>query len=497
VFERTNIPIEKEKQMNKKVILALIVAGSLLVAGIVSAQAPGPGGGWWSGEQVQNVGTATGTIVITAYDMDAPHTEYDADALVDPGAARTFMPTDFTGMGSGFAGSAIVSSDQPIKAIVNVTNQEATLAGGVTVGTPGGKASAQYQGMDQPDTTLYFPLAKHNRYGNTTVFYIQNAGSGAATATAVFSMDDGGVYTYTTPSIPVGTMVFVSPANAGVPTSNTNRANIGSLKVTSTEPLAGVVMEQDTSETVATVLFGTRGFTSADFDDKAYAPVVKNNRFGRFTGIQVQNVGTSKITVTISYVGTSGNCKGVQTQDEITVDPGKSTTAVSSAGNFTANCTGAATLEGTGDFVAIVNETNLAGYSAAGIVYSAMADSSATAKLSLPLFKDQRFNATTGLQIQNVGVTTATNVIATFSCKGGSTFTSASSPQTIGPGGGFLFYKPSSMGTAVFPTGFSANVNCAVIVTSDQPILGIANETSVAIPAHLDDYNYEAFPLTP
>jgi hypothetical protein len=483
--------------VNKKLALVVVVA-SLLLSSVVAAQSPGPGSGWWSGEQIQNVGTDPASIMLTAYDMDSTAT-YEASETVASGSAYTFLPTHFPGMPDGFVGSVVVSSDQPIKGIVNVTNQPATI-GGVDLGVTGGMASAQYQGMDSPSDVLYFPLAKHDRYGNTTGFYIQNAGSAADTAVAVFSMDDGGVYTYTTPSVGAGQMVYIHPSMASVPTSNTGRANIGSLKVSASSgtPLAGAVFEQDTDEAVATVLFGTRGFTANDFDNKAYAPVVKNDRYGRFTGIQVQNVDTVPITVDINYVGTSPNCQGVTTQDVITVDPGKSTTAVSNQGNFTPNCTGAATLDGTGDFVAIVNETNLPGYSAAGIVYSAMADASATTKLSIPLFKDSRYGATSGLQIQNVGAADATNVVATFSCKGAAEFTAVSDPQTITAGGGMLFYKPYSNMASAFATPFAIDsVNCAVVVTSDQPVVAIVNETSTQTPAHLDDYNYEGFNLVP
>ena len=126
---------------------------------------------------------------------------------------------------------------------MNVTNRE---SGGL--GVAGGQAAAQYQGIDgvAVDTTLYFPMAKNNRYGKTTSFYIQNAGSTAATATCVFTMDDSNTYNYTTPSIGPGQMVVVTPADALVPATGTNRNNIGSLKVTSSQPLAGVVMEYNT-----------------------------------------------------------------------------------------------------------------------------------------------------------------------------------------------------------------------------------------------------------
>lgn len=482
--------------MNKKNAVVLMAVITVLIASTASAQAPGPGGGWWSGEQIQNVGSVDAQITLTAYDMASAAT-YAQTKTVGPGAAYTFTPADFSTMPAGFVGSAIVSSDQPIKGIVNVTNQPSSGGLGVT----GGKASAQYQGMDNPDSPLYFPLVKNNRYGQTTVFYIQNAGSAAATATAVFKMDNGGVYTFTTPLIGVGKMVFVQPSDAGVPNTDAGRANIGSVSFTSAQDLAGTVMEYKVSETIATAINGTRGFTAADFDDKAYAPVAKRNRFGRFTGIQVMNVTGSSINVTINYVGTGGPCKGQTATDTHSVEGGKSFTFVQVAGqtNLPDNCTAAATIEGTGNFVAIVNEQNMTGAPTAGIVYSAMPDKSATKKIAAPLYKDQRFNATSGLQIQNVGTATATNVVATFSCKGAATFTAISAPQTINAGSGFLFYKPSAMpaGTFIAANPFSsANVNCAVIITSDQNIVAIVNETSTTTPPHLDDYNYEGFNLT-
>jgi hypothetical protein len=261
-------------------------------------------------------------------------------------------------------------------------------------------------------------------------------------------------------------------------------------------------MEFTHAESPATVLNSTRGAASADFDTKAFAPVVKRNRFGRFTGIQVANVGTNPITVTVTYIGSApAACKGTTYTDvKADIPGGTSYTFVQFAGstNFPDNCTGAANIQGSGNFVAIVNEQNMSGSAAAGITYSAMANTSATHKIAVPLYKETRFNNTTGLQIMNVGTGSA-SVVATFACKGGATFTAVSNPQTIAMGGAFLFYKPSTM-TGVFTTANpfpSGNVNCGVTVTSDQNVVAIVNEMStVAIP-HVDDNNYEGFNLTP
>jgi hypothetical protein len=485
----------------KKKMLSLIAAVAIIaaMASIAVAQTGIPGSGWWTGEQVQNVGTATANIVVTAYDKNGALT-YTASQTVTVGSAFTFVPSNFAGMPPGFIGSAVVSSDQPIKAIVAVTN---FLAG--SLGIAGGKAVAQYQGTENADTALYFPLVKNNRAGNSTAFYVQNAGTAAATITAVFKMDTGtpGVYTTTIASVGPNKMVVISPGDASVPSvpGIGGRDNVGSLTVTSAQPLAGSVLEYIVGQTIATALNGTRGFTAADFATTAYAPVVKNNRVGHFTGLQVQNVSAGPIDVTVRYIGTSAGtpCAGnVYTDTATAVPAGASKTFVQTVGALPSNCTASATVTATGNFVAIVNEQNQTGFPKAGITYSAISDGAKTTKVSAPLFKDRRSGSSTGLQIQNVGAATATNVVVTFACKGAATFTAISLPQTIGVGGAKLFFRPSTMaGTFTVGNPFSSNnVNCAVSVTADQPVVAIANEFADATGAY-DDTNYEGFNLAP
>jgi hypothetical protein len=467
---------------------------------VVSAQTGIPGTGWWTGEQVQNVGTATANVVVTAYDKNSAST-YTSSITVTAGSAFTFLPSNFAGMPSGFIGSAVVSSDQPIKAIVAVTN---FLAG--SLGVAGGKAVAQYQGTENVDTTMYFPLVKNNRAGNSTAFYVQNAGTAAASITAVFKMDTGtpGVYTATIASVGPNQMVVINPGDASVPSTpgTGGRDNVGSLTVTSAQPLAGSVLEYVQGQPVATALNGTRGFTAADFSTKAYAPVVKNARASHFTGVQVQNVSAGPVDITITYVGTSAGtpCLGNTYTDTATaVAAGKSKTFVQLTGqtNLPANCTASATINATGNIVAIVNEQNMPSTPLAGITYSAIADSAKTAKVSAPLLKDRRSGSSTGLQIQNVGSATATNVVVTFACKGAATFTAVSNPQTITAGGAKLFLRPSTMPAGTFATPFSSsNVNCAVTIAADQPVVAIANEFADILGAY-DDTNYEGFNLTP
>jgi hypothetical protein len=476
----------------------------VLVVGAAFAQTDLPGSGWWSGEQVQNVGGSTASVMITAFDSGSTAT-FTEDVSLGAGAAYTFTPFNaFAGMPDGFKGSAVVSADQPIKAIVNVTNQPVQ-----DLGVAGGRAVAQYQGTGGETTvnTLYFPLAKGNYFGKTTSFYVQNAGDTAASGVvATFTMRNSDVHTYNLPTIEPNRMVVFSVHNAG--TFNANNANndakVGGLVVSGGAALAGVVMEHATTGEPAITLNGTRGLVEADFASTAYAPVIKNNWFGRFTGLQVQNVSGAPINVTVSYEGTGGACDGNSYTDSANnVASNTSVTFVHLTGQTTlpANCLASATVTGTGNFVAIVNEEQVSGGAPAGITYYALNDTSNT--VSAPLFKDVFFGATSGLQIQNVGNAATTNWSATFVCttQGGASFTAVSDDAKTGqiaPGSAYLFFTPS--GDNLFTAGnpFSASqANCAVTIQADQPIVAVVNEMAytTAPTGALDDNNYEGFNL--
>lgn len=490
--------------MKKFGMVSVLVIIMLLLVSVVSAQSGVPGSGWWSGEQVQNVSDSTANVVITAYDSQST-AQYSESKSVAAGAAYTFTPIfDFASMPAGFEGSAVVSSDQPIKAIVSVTNQPAS-----GFGVTGGKAAALYQGTDGTDVanTLYFPLAKGDHFGKTTSFYVQNAGSADATnVVATFTMRTGAVHVVNLPTIGTNQMAVFSVHDSSTfpPSGVVNNDRVGGLVVTGDQSLAGVVMEHDTSANPATVLNSTRGLTSADFDTKAYAPIIKHARFGRFTGLQVQNTSGGDIDITVTYKGTAGACAGgTYTDTETGLADGTSKTFVhlgASNTNLPENCTASATISATGTFVAIVNEQETTGSPRAGITYSTISDSNATTKISIPQFKDDRFGARTGLQVQNVGTSPATTWSATFSCQTGASFTAVSDPTKTGSipaGGAYLFYTPSDDNIFTSSEPFSTNnVNCAVIITSDQPIVAIANEAPVTNGA-LDDNNFEGFNLNP
>ena len=495
--------------MKKRMLYSIIVLVAMLAMPLsVGATGSLPGSGWWSSATVQNVGSADGTVQMTVYDTGSTATFSSTDFAVPDGEAVTIMPSAFSGLSAGFQGSGVVSSNQPAVAVGLVANFPFS-----GLGTTGGKAAARYQGMNTPATTLYSPVAKNKWFDATTLFYIQNAGTTATTATVVFSMGSGSVYTFTTPSIGPGQMTVVQPSDAGVPNGPSNNAtmlNLGSMVVTSNtaNPLAGSYVEHRTDQAVATTISSMRLLAVTDFSDKAFAPAVKSFWANRFTGLAILNTSASPINATISYVGTSGPCTGQTFQDVINnIQPNRRGTVLNFGpgySNLPTNCLAAATVQANGSFVATVNENHTPGNPVSGNVSYMFPFASATTKVAAPSFFDKRDGFTSGFQVQNVG-SVATNITATFYCKGqgnsNTPFTAVTQPISINPGATFLFYQPSTYGpvTAKFTVDNwdHNNAVCSAIVTSDsQPIVGLMNNTSDTAGA-VDDSKYEAFSITP
>jgi hypothetical protein len=457
--------------MKKRVISVLGLTVLLLAVIVASSSADLAGGNYWFGSTVMNVGTGAATVAVTAYNSANANT-HTLSLNLPVGGSATILPngsagTDFTpALPAGFTGSIVTSSDQPLAAVVNITNR---LAAGF--GDPAGKASGLYSGVDQPATTVSFPLAKFNFFNKTTHFFLQNAGSAAATIDVEFSVG-GTAYNFTTASLAPGQMAAVDGGLAGVPASS-----LGSMTATSAQPIAGVMLEAEHAlvapQTAGLVFQASNGVTPGQQGDTLYCPVIKEAFFGRKTGLQVQNVHTVAQDITVTYQ--PGNI--VSTAPAL--PPGESHNFLDDP-NVPDNALYSATVEGSaGPIAAVVNESELplvSGHRQTSTTYNCTAANQATNTVVYPAYKEVFFGRSTGLQIQNVGTVAATNVVFTFVVQGGGTFTTV--PQTIQPGG-FVnlidirdntgFWSGAAMGAATVS---------GVTVTSDQPIIAIVNEAS-------------------
>ena len=484
------------KSRRTKIAGLIILALVLSVAGVSAAGGP-PGGGFYSGQTIQNLGTEAG-VSVTLYDKDNAATTYSKDWTIPEGGAVTFFVSDIPGVPAGFVGSAVISSDQVVKAIVNVTNRK----NGAN-GVDGGTAAAQYRGVDDASagTTLVFPLAKANFNGKTSAFYIQNAGTANATFTATFLMGTGltdpspVTYTYTSPSLVPGQMAVIIAADASVPDGR-----IGSLAVTSAQKMAGTILEYETTTSPAKILQGTTGFTANDFSNRVLFPVVKKQLSGRSTGLQVMNVGDAAVDVTLVYRGAMGPCAGnTYSETSRTLQPKQSTTYLDSP-VLPAGCLASAEATATGNIAGVVNEAFLpctAGCTQRATMYSAFPFASATAKLVAPVFKEDFGGKRSGLTVQNVG-DSGTSATVIFKV-GTATYTynnlsiPAKEAKTLVDMTNAANYPVANWsGGSVLPDGSLASVT----ITAGQPIIAIVNEAPLAGVVQ-DNINYEAFNVAP
>jgi len=488
------------KRTRRIMVVAGIVALALtmVVSGAWAAPEP-PGGGYYTGQTVQNIGTNSTDIDVVFYDAANPATTYTKSYPVPAGASTTFISGDL-GVPSNFKGSGEVRSLEPIRAIVNVTNRPQS-----SYGISGGTAAAQYGGTTAEDASqsLSFPLVKNDFNGKTSAFYVQNAGDAATTFSATFLMASTltgtpSPYPYNSPTLQPGQMIVIGAADASVPAGW-----IGSLSIQSAgQKLAGTILEFETLTAPGKILQGTGGFTDSTVSTKLLFPVVKKQLYGRSTGLQVQNVSGAPANVTMTYYGGGFDCPSGMSYAEPArlLQPKQSTTFLESA-VLPSNCLASAVVTSdSGNLAAIVNEAFVpctGGCVQRATIYSAFSGPNATTKLVAPVYKEDFGSKRSGLSIQNTSMsdTTATVVFKV----GASTYTYNNLPVPANSSALLLDMNNASVypvanwsGGVVLPD----NSLAAVTVTAGQPIIGIVNEAPTGGLVQ-DNINYETFNVTP
>jgi hypothetical protein len=477
----------KEKLM-KKVFPIFTVIVLLIVVGVVVAQSGLPGSGWKSGQTIQNVGSADAQIVLTAYDMTGnPFTCGTKSAI--PGASANFLTDVDCQVNAGFLGSAVVSADQPIAAVVNVNNK----------GT--GLASGQYQGTDGADvaTTISFPLAKNDHNGRTTTFYVQNASNSTNNIDATFSIN-GVNYTKSYTGVPANAMVIVSPTDT-TPTMPSGPGNFGSLTVVGTQPLAGSSLEHQTSAPVGENLQASKAFIGTDGATKVFCPLYRNSHTSKnqITGAQVQNVSAGPVDINFTFNVVGGGSYGPYT--ETNVAPGESANFYAptlGGGAIPTGTYGSAVIESTGSVVAVVNDKGTSDGNERVTTYACFGTGGTL--VNVPQAKEHFGGNTTGIQVQNVG---NADTYVTLEYK--DTFSTKSltikTKNMVAPGESVnvvnLYLLPSAVWdvTSGVPADMVNTLN-GVVVTGTSDLAVIANESSngdLATASNQDTKNFEGF----
>jgi len=428
-----------------RTILASTLAAATL-ASLTGAVHPAAAVGkfaYTAGVQVQNLTATAASGVISFYNADGT-SACGPSFTVPASGSFTMFPLD-TCVPAGFNGSAVVSSDQQVAAIVNVLGNN-------------GVAAAAYDGIQTGATTVQVPLLMKGNFGFDTWLRVQNVGSAATDITMNYTD---------------GTAATVKNVAAGAAATFDQSAEPHSVTVfggsaTASQPVAVTAIEEN-----AKTLFAYDGFTAGSTNP--VIPLVNANNFGFISGLGVKNSGSAATNVTISYTPSGPGLGTACTETQNIPAGGTATFALGAftlgvAAGTTTNCARGATFVGAAQVTAnsasqpltvIVNQLN--NTTGAGEAYSAFDPTAATSSVVAPLIMDRNFNYFTGMSIMNVG-TGPTSITCSFSGSG-----VTQSTASVAAGAAFTVLQVNAIGN-----GYVGSATCNA--GAGGKIVGIVNE---------------------
>ncbi len=252
----------------------LVIAIALAAAGLMpKSVAAQQFSAYTSGINIQNMSGSTASISIEFYnagnsDGTGGSLETTIPDTVDPYGVKSYFPLTVT---SGFKGSVVISSDQPVAAVTNIGNAGLT-------------SLDAYNGSSSGSTSVYLPLLHKNNSGYYSWFSVQNT-SNTNTANVTVNYSDG---TQTNFKVAKNASVTVYQKNE----NHTLKFFAGT--VTSDQPVVVVGVQENASN-----ILSYTGFEAGSTNP--LMPIINMNNSGYITGTQVYNLGNSSTDVTVSY----------------------------------------------------------------------------------------------------------------------------------------------------------------------------------------------------
>lgn len=454
------------------IILAFIIT-SLLVSTLAVSAA---GETWVSGIMIQNQSTTSpANITVTFYwaegTANAGQVACSFTDTIPAGQAKSYyIPTDDKTkncLPADFVGSAVVSSDQPVAANLNTQVPSGT---GSNPSVPNRIGTAS--GVLEPATKLYFTQVMKNYSGWNSYLAVQNTGAETANVTVSYYNDNNGsevtAAKQTVNIHPYSTYIFRQNENANLADSWGGSAVVVS---NNGQLIAGIANFFNTGATKDTAQFHSYNAFSSGAT-KLYVPRIVRNYYDYQGGLKIQNVGSANTNVTIKFY-LKGNTYTVNI-NELKPNQASSLYMPNVAElNGVDYASGAAIIESSGEpIVATVNEDNRLGIAVVnnegrGVTYNAVADGTQTNAVLFPQFTSKYYGYASGVQVQNVG-SAATTVTAVFSMAGRSDVTIS---KDIAPLESVSWFGPDI-------AGLGADFNGSVVVSANQPLVGIANMSS-------------------
>jgi hypothetical protein len=319
-------------------------------------------------------GARTGGVILQNIDPDASKaadiniTFYNEEATpvathpitLSQFAAAGVNAGNVSGLGTTFVGSVVVSSDKLVGAVADDTDS-------TTVG--------MYNGFTDGATEFYLPAIYNYPTGWQTEIWVQCtedvSGASSPQATVTYMDRAGAVAGSETIDLATNATVLVDPAD----TVTDNWA--GGVIVSSAYKVAAIarVTNGDITEMY-------NGFAGGDAT--VYAPSLYKNAGGWYSGIMVQNLGTSTTTVTIDFYDRDGNWTGDYTYPSEFVQNGVQAVNTLNVSALSDGWAGTAVVESSNGnpIIAVIDVTNQG--SQLGNIYNAALESDASTEAYVP-----------------------------------------------------------------------------------------------------------------
>lgn len=453
-----------KKRIGLAIVLGLLV-GLLLMPNIAGAQ--GPSGTYASGISCLNLGTGPASVNITFYTTAGTSVGPVTNANLAAGAAWLLFTPNISELGSNFAGSAVVSSTQPVACSVNTQTTSATRR----VGTSDGL------GTNAIGPKVYATQVLKNVSNFNSYVAIQNTSASAVTVNARYLNSSGAQVATDSASIPAfSTHVFYQ--DAATPLSDGFFGSAVFESANGTTNLAGsvAIFNDATNQFLSYNTFKAGA-------NKVFVPRFAKNLsgVGYTSGWSCQNLGpgSANMSMVVTMLNQATSTTVTATLSRDNVAEGQSWAGYMGATNNAEldaieRGFGSAVVTSTGGLVACtINEDVRSSPNPAlvgqGTTYSGVPDGQQSNKMFFPqivALGDSSFRG--GFQIANT-TATATTCTYTFKNSIGTQATITVADQALAANGSNSVFAPSVL------TQDQTNFNGSATVECGQPIVGIYN----------------------
>lgn len=343
--------------------------------------------------QVRNLTSTAGIISLNFYGLDGGLIAV-VDDSIGPDETKSYyqstMPID-----AGFNGSVVIASSVPLAAESNLVGLDAS-------NKP--ISYAAYSGFSSGANSAYLPRLFKNNWGYNTFYYVQNIGSAVTNVQIEYS--DG----------TINSITGLQPNQSHIirQSDEAHTPKVFSAILTSdASPIAVTVVEE--GKTLASYNGVSSGSTNP------VMPMVNQNNYGTFTGIQIQNVGDIDSIITVSYLPGPG-WPGTPCHETRTIPAGGLSTfsqyvfyetkSEADDPNFDTDCIMGETFVGSGKvtinstntpLVAIVGQLMIAANKAG--TYVGFDPANGQQRIIYPLIMDRNYGHFSSWSIMNVGST--------------------------------------------------------------------------------------------